>query len=325
MADFSYDTAFKRCRFEDDVHVKTDRLWRVRVLTFEDSASLRERGVLEPIEPPAEVEQNAKAEKWSAALRLCGHEDRPIYAAAAASAGSMPLAFTAFTRRNSEGHMLPLPYWVSSGALQSVGFLTATFLGRTAPLWVGSLEIFVFRCDEEEEAPDLAAFLREELTGTSFPPHLLEKWQQDVVGWKEQLTERHHSRIDAARLISNGNGFLVRFDVGSLSRLLPGGMPAALEIYQKLADAAMEKCAGDGYPTCAFVQHLFVVLFAYAEKHFEERRKAFTMEGECEADAMMIKVLESACMLTMECFAENNVKRRMRRAQDAASLCADLS
>ena len=129
--------------------------------------------------------------------------------------------------------------------------------GRGAGTWRrAAARRLAFYDDSEEKDAKLSAFLEEELGDSTFDQNLLKKWQFDVESWKHHLTERHHSDVKVAELMSEGKAFVMNFDIRSLGELLPGGKSQALEVYQDLADSAMNKCLGAGSVTSNFVQNV---------------------------------------------------------------------
>ena len=258
---FDYDADLRLCKFHYTSHEHVDEHVRVRVLTYEDSINLRTTGFVTPVQLPDGLSvDNTKAAQWAAALRLCSHDMRPLYAQKAVEVNVLPSQFLPFVERNRDGHMMPLPYWVSSGNLQSIRFLTVLFLGRIAPLWIGSMEILVFYDDTYIEDPclsDLPSFLKKELSGTAFDTDLLLQWQSDVVSWSAQLTEKHHTYIDARTLLEQGKACMIRFDLHSLTEVLQG-RAEALRTYRTLADGCMRKCVADAYPDANSLESFFL-------------------------------------------------------------------
>ena len=159
---------------------------------------------------------------------------------------------------------------------------------------------------EEADTP-LSEFLEKDLGQTTFDKDLLGKWKNDVREWKQQLTERHHADIKMAEMALKGKALVMNFDIHSLTQLLPGGRKEALEVYKKLTDAAMDKCIGNRYPSSRFVEKLFLVILAYMERHLKTYPEVFDFQS-------TMQVLECACMLSMECFAENDAKRRKQES-----------
>ena len=311
---FMYDTKFKQCVFENPAVIRSNKGWRVRVLTYEDAKMLDMEGFLKPIDLPAKLIATTEVKSWCAALRLCAHDARPDYAAAAVAAGRMHNELVQFTKRNDEGNMMPLPCWVSSGELQNIGILACMFLGRVAPLWIGSLRLLVFYDDEaaaiaekpEDSDTSLADFLETELGNSNFDKNMLLQWKNDVKSWKRQLTEMHHANIEVDRLMSEGKALVMNFDVNSLTQLLPGGRSEAFEVYRELADGAMMKSLGNSSPSSKFVEKFFCVVMMCMEKHLNLNREAFDQEA-------TMHVLECASMCTIECFAEDDAKRAKRK------------
>ena len=190
----------------------TSETWRARVLPTEDWNQRKTTGTIRPISLPDGLEETENVRSWCAALRLCGHDKRPLYARAAIEAGCMPKALVQYIERNVHGHMMPIPCYVSSCSARRVGFLAQICLGRTWPFWTGSVNIISFKDEQEldektENGTGLTNFLREQLASTTFPESLLSDWCADVINWRTHLTERHHSSIPLQTLLESRKAF----------------------------------------------------------------------------------------------------------------------
>ena len=282
--------------------------WRARVLPTEDWKQLEETGTIRPISLPDDLEETENVRLWCAALRLCGHDIRPVYAREAIKADCMPEALMQYTARNDHGHMMPIPCYVSTCSARRVGVLAQICLGRTWPFWTGSEKIIFFKDEQEldaktENGTGLVNFLREQLAGTTFPESLLSDWCADVIHWRTHLTERHHSSIPVRTLLDSRKAFIVSFDVHSLQSLFKG-YAQALETYTILTKAAMEKAFLGSHPSAVFAEKLFLVILMNLEKFLE------SYQGE---DGYALRsVMQAASMLTIECSAEQDAKRPRR-------------
>ena len=102
-------------------------------------------GTIRPISLPDDFEETENVRLWCAALRLCGHDIRPVYAREAIKADCMPEALMQYTARNDHGHMMPIPCYVSTCSARRVGVLAQICLGRTWPFWTGREQLFSSR------------------------------------------------------------------------------------------------------------------------------------------------------------------------------------
>ena len=101
-APFDYDVALRQCVFHLASHRYADEHMRIRVLTYEDSARLRSKGVIEPVPlPNGLLPDDTRAAKWAAALRLCGHDVRKLYAHKAAAVKILPPQLLPFVERKA--------------------------------------------------------------------------------------------------------------------------------------------------------------------------------------------------------------------------------
>ena len=119
-------------------------------------------------------------------------------------------------------------------------------LSRTWPFWTGSKRVIVFKDEEEldantENGTDLVNFLREQLSGTTFPDALLSEWCGDVIHWRMHVTERHHSIIHVQTLLESRKAFIVSFDVRSLQSLFKD-YAQVLETYRIGARRVEQDC-----------------------------------------------------------------------------------
>ena len=305
---FKYDEGEQDCIFQEKATREASSKWRARVLTTEDCQQLEKSGTIRPISLPDDLQETENVRLWCAALRLCGHDLRRVYALQAIQADRMPEALLRYIARNEYGHMMPIPCFVSTCSARRVGVLAQICLARTFPLWTGGQRIFFFKTEQEMDADSengsvLTDFLREQLGGTSFPEPLLSQWCADVIHWRRHLTEMHHSSIPVQALLDSQKAFIVSFDVHSLQSLF-GCYARALETYTVLTRAAMEKAFRGSRPSSVFAEKLFLAILLGLDKFLE----SYQGEDGCA----LRSVLQAAAMVTIECFAEQDAKTRQQ-------------